>query len=59
MSIDKKIIAYLVDIPRTVSVISASKYLFPAVAQVVEALRYRPKDHGFDSPWRQWNFSFK
>ena len=28
-----------------------------AVAQLVEALRYKPEGHGFDSQWCQWNFS--
>jgi len=28
-----------------------------AVAQLVEALRYEPEGHGFDSLWCQWNFS--
>jgi hypothetical protein len=28
-----------------------------AVAQLVEALRYKPEDHGFDSRWCPWNFS--
>ena len=29
-----------------------------AVAQLVEALRYKPEGHGFDSGWCHWNFSF-
>jgi hypothetical protein len=28
-----------------------------AVAQLVEALRYKPEDRGFDSRWCHWNFS--
>ena len=28
-----------------------------AVAQLVEALRYKSEGHGFDSRWCQWNFS--
>jgi hypothetical protein len=28
-----------------------------AVAQLVEALRYKPKGRGFDSRWCHWNFS--
>jgi hypothetical protein len=28
-----------------------------AVAQLVEALRYKRKGHGFDSRWSHWNFS--
>ena len=27
------------------------------VAQLVEELRYKPEDHGFDSQWYYWNFS--
>jgi hypothetical protein len=27
-----------------------------AVAQLVEALRYRPEGRGFDSRWCHWNF---
>jgi len=27
------------------------------VAQLVEALRYKPETRGFDSRWRYWNFS--
>jgi hypothetical protein len=28
------------------------------VAQLVEALRYKPESRGFDSGWCHWNFSF-
>jgi hypothetical protein len=28
-----------------------------AVAQLVEALRYKPEGRGFDSQWCNWNFS--
>jgi hypothetical protein len=28
-----------------------------AVAQFVEALRYKPERRGFDSRWSHWNFS--
>ena len=28
-----------------------------AVAQLVEALHYKPEGHGFDSQWCHWNFS--
>ena len=28
-----------------------------AVAQLVEALRYKPEGGGFDSQWCHWNFS--
>jgi hypothetical protein len=27
------------------------------VVQLVEALRYKPEDCGFDSRWYHWNFS--
>jgi hypothetical protein len=27
-----------------------------AVAQLVEALRYKPEGRGFDSRWSHWNF---
>jgi hypothetical protein len=27
------------------------------VAQLVDALRYKPEGRGFDSPWCHWNFS--
>jgi hypothetical protein len=30
---------------------------FYAVAQLVEALRYKPEGRGFDSGWCHWNFS--
>jgi hypothetical protein len=29
-----------------------------AVAQLVEALRYKPEGRGFDSRWFHWNFFF-
>jgi hypothetical protein len=28
-----------------------------AVAQLIEALPYKPEGHGFDSRWCHWNFS--
>jgi hypothetical protein len=28
-----------------------------AVAQLLEALRYKPEGRGFDSQWCHWNFS--
>jgi len=31
-------------------------YLFIGVAQLVEALRYKPEGRGFDSRWCHWNF---
>jgi hypothetical protein len=30
-----------------------------AVAQLVEALRYKPEDRRFDSRWCHWKFSFR
>ena len=33
------------------------KHLGHAVAQLVEALRYKSEGRGFDSRWYQWNFS--
>ena len=33
------------------------KYREHAVAQLVEALCYKPEGRGFDSPWCHWNFS--
>ena len=32
-------------------------YLSYAVAQLVEALRYKSEGRGFDSRWCNWNFS--
>jgi hypothetical protein len=32
-------------------------YIICAVAQSVEALRYKPEGRGFDSRWCHWNFS--
>ena len=29
-----------------------------AVAHLVEAMRYKPEGHGFESPSCHWNFSF-
>jgi hypothetical protein len=29
------------------------------MAQVVEALRYKPEGRGFDSRWCHWNFSLR
>jgi hypothetical protein len=34
--------------------VKAKRY---AVAQLVDALRYKPEDRGFDSRWNHWNFS--
>jgi hypothetical protein len=31
-------------------------YLGNAVAQLVEALRYKPEGRGFDSQWDHWGF---
>ena len=33
------------------------KFCGHMVAQLVEALSYKPEGHGFDSQWCQWNFS--
>jgi hypothetical protein len=30
-----------------------------AVAQLFEALRYKPEGRGFDSRWYHWHFSLK
>ena len=30
---------------------------YHAVTQLVETLRYKPEDRGFDSRWCRWNFS--
>jgi len=30
-----------------------------AVAELVEAQRYKPEGRGFDSRWCHWNFSLK
>jgi hypothetical protein len=32
-------------------------FMVRAVAQLVEALRYKPEGRGFDSRWCHWNFS--
>jgi hypothetical protein len=32
-------------------------YQTNAVAQLVQALRYKPESRGFDSRWCHWNFS--
>jgi hypothetical protein len=34
-----------------------SRNYFNSVAQLVEALRYKPEGRGFDSRWCHWNFS--
>jgi hypothetical protein len=36
---------------------SHNVYMGHAVAQLVEALRYKPEGRGFDSRWCHWNFS--
>ena len=28
-----------------------------AMVQLIEALRYKPEERGFDSRWRHWKFS--
>ena len=41
-----------------VNIIECPDYLLGhAVAQLVEALRYKPEGRGFDSRWCHWNFS--
>ena len=37
---------------------SVIKYLEHAVAQLFEALCYKPEGRGFDSRWCHWDFSF-
>jgi hypothetical protein len=46
----------LLDTIQIVLLMSAS-LLGCAVAQLVEALRYKPEVRGFDSRWSHWNFS--
>jgi hypothetical protein len=36
---------------------SSLYYYYYAVAQLVEALRYKPEGRWFDSRWSHWNFS--
>ena len=36
---------------------SVCMYVGYAVAQLVEALRYKSEGRGFDSRWCHWNFS--
>jgi hypothetical protein len=38
---------------------AAKAYGLPTVAQLVEALRYKPEGRGFDSRWCHWNLSLK
>jgi hypothetical protein len=42
---------------RTEFVCTLYIYMRYAVAQLVEALRYKPEGRGFDSRWGHWNFS--
>jgi hypothetical protein len=37
--------------------ICCTSWMGHAVAQLVEALRYKPDRRGFDSRWCHWNFS--
>ena len=39
------------------SIIRIAQTTLYAVAQLVEALRYKPGGRGFDSRWCHWNFS--
>jgi hypothetical protein len=32
------------------------RIVFNVVAQLLEALCYKPEGHGFDSRWSHWNF---
>ena len=34
-------------------------YGMHGVAQLVEALRFKPESRGFDPPWCHWNFSLR
>jgi hypothetical protein len=42
-----------------VNIIYAQLYMCTVyvVAQLIEALRYKPEGRGFNSRWCQWNFS--
>jgi len=40
-----------------INCINCLMYCVHWVAQLVEALRYKPEDRGFDSRWCHWNFS--
>jgi hypothetical protein len=44
----------LVSFEFTLSTLRWTSYV---VAELVEALRYKPEGHGFDSRWFHWNFS--
>ena len=47
----------MVAIPLLVLAFVNSSIRGHAVAQLVEALRYKPEGRGFDSRWCHWNFS--
>jgi hypothetical protein len=38
-------------------IVPAAQILGHAVAQLVQALRYKPEGRGFDSRWCKWNLS--
>jgi len=38
-------------------ILSYTSFDLNAVAQLVEALRYKPEGRRFDSRWGQWDFS--
>ena len=40
-----------------VILLTPTQYKETAVAQLVEALRYKSEGRGFDSRWCHWNFS--
>jgi hypothetical protein len=50
---------YFADLPENRGSIHTHqvKEVFHAVAQLVEALRYKSEGRGFDSRWCHWNFS--
>jgi len=41
----------------TITITVTSTTTGHAVAQLVEALRYKPEGRGFDARWCHWNFS--
>jgi hypothetical protein len=41
----------------TITITVTSTTTGHAVAQLVEALRYKPEGRGFDAQWCRWNFS--
>ena len=45
------------DVHKCVNISFRLVHISDAVAQLVEAQRYKPKGCGFDSRWGHWNFS--